>query len=294
LTNYFENYQKNKLRTANISVVISISVVLFLLALLGFFLLNSERITNHFKEKIIITVFFKEDTKMTEIKRFEKSLKLKDEIKLTKFVSKEQAASNLKGDIGEDFVEFLGKNPLRDNLEVILKGDFVNEEMIENLKNDWKKNSFVSDVNYDYYKPLIKTLNNNVKKVTFWVLLISGFFVFLVFLLINSAIRLSVYSKRFTIKTMQMVGATKSFIRKPFLLKAVIFGIIGATLASLGVLGILYYVDKHLPDFQFLEDIKLMAILIGGLYFLGTLITLISTFFATRRFLNLTSDQLHY
>jgi len=294
LSNYFEKYQKRKLISANISVVISIAVVLFLLGVLGFFMLNSKNITNHFKEKIIITVFFKENAKTTEIKKFEKTIKLKKEIKSTKFIAKKDAAEALKRDIGEDFVEFLGYNPLQDNLEVTLRGDFVNEKIISALKKDWLKKPFISEVNYEYYKPIIKVLNQNVKKMSFWIILISGVILFMVFLLINSAIRLSVYSKRFGIRTMQLVGATKGFIRKPYLIKAVLFGVIGATIALLGLFGLLYYLNNIFPDVHFMADKKILLTLALGIYLLGILITTLSTFFATRRFFNLTSEELHY
>jgi cell division transport system permease protein len=137
-------------------------------------------------------------------------------------------------------------------------------------------------------------LNQNVKKMSFWIILISSIIVLLVFLLINSAIRLSVYSKRFGIRTMQLVGATKAFIRKPYLLKAILFGAIGAGIASLAILGLLYYLNTIFPNVHFLQDTKLLLMLFSGIFITGLLITLISTYFATRKFFNLTSEELHY
>jgi cell division transport system permease protein len=294
LNDFFEKYQKRKIINANISVVISITVVLFLLGILGFFLLNSKKITNHFKEKITITVFFKDDAKLTAIKKFEKKIKLSPEVKSTRFITKKEAAQKLQKEIGEDFIRFLGYNPLQDNLEINLKGDFVNEQKMDSLQKKWKTNRLVADVNYEYYKPLIKILNQNIKKISFWIGIISSFFVFLVFLLINSAIRLSLYNKRFSIKTMQLVGATKAFIRKPFLIKAFWMGIFGALLASFGLFLLLYYFDRYFPEFHFLNDYKLLTILFGGIFLTGIFITFISTFLATRRLLNLNSDQLHF
>ena len=279
---------------ATVSVVISITVVLFLLGILGFFLLNSKKITNHFKEKITITIFFKDNAKLTAIKKFEKKIKLNPEVKSTRFITKKEAAKQLKDEIGEDFVRFLGYNPLQDNLEVNLKGDFVNEHKMDSIQKLWKSNRLVADVNYEYYKPLIKILNQNIKKLTFWIGLISSFFVFLVFLLINSAIRLSIYNKRFSIKTMQLVGATKAFIRKPFLLKAFWLGVAGSVLASIGIFILLNFFDNHFPEFHFLGDYKLLLILFGGVFVTGITITLFSTFLATGRLLNLNSDQLYF
>ena len=294
MKDFFDKYQRSRLIKTNISVVVSITIVLFLLGVLGFLVLNSKKITNHFKEKVIITVFFKDKAKLTDIKNFEKQIKLKKEVKKTRFVSKKQAAESLKNDLGEDFVDFLGYNPLQNNLEVSLNGDYVNEKIIDELAKKWKKNPTVADVSYEYYKPLIKILNQNVKKMSFWIGLVSLFFLLLIFFLINSAIRLSIYSKRFSIRTMQMVGATKSFIRKPFLGKALILGLIGATLAILLLLGLLYFLDGYFVGLNFLADYKLLLMLGAIIYLSGIGITLISTIFATNHFLRMNSEQIHF
>ncbi len=294
MTDFFEKYQKRRIISANISVVISIAIVLFLLGALGFFLLNSKHITNYFKEKITITVFFKDQAKLSEIKQFEKRIKLSPQVKHTKFITKKEAALQLRKDIGEDFIKFLDFNPLQDNLEVNLNGDYVNAHKMDSIKRKWQAYKFVSEVNYEYYKPLIKGLNRNIQKLSFWIMMVSAVFLVLVFLLINSAIRLSLYNKRFAIKTMQLVGATKAFIRKPFLIKAFWLGFTGALLASLALWSILYYLDRLYPEFQFLTDYKLLGILFIGIFATGILITLISTYFATRRLLNLNADQLHF
>jgi cell division transport system permease protein len=294
LSDFFEKYQRRRLITANISVVISIAVILFLLGFLGFFVLNSKKITNHFKEKITITVFFKDQAKLSEIKQFEKKIKLSPQVKKTKFITKKEAAAQLKKEIGEDFIKFLDFNPLQDNLEVNLNGEYVNEQKMDSLKQKWQSYKFVSEVNYEYYKPLIKGLNRNMKTLSFWIFMVSGIFLILVFLLINSAIRLSLYNKRFDIKTMQLVGATKSFIRKPFLTKAFWLGFTGAVLASATLYGILYYIDLYLPEFHFLTDYKLLGILFSSIFAIGIFITLISTYFATSRLLNIKSENLHF
>ena len=294
MSDFFEKYQKRKLINANISVIISIAVVLFLLGILSFFLLNSNKIINHYKEKVIITVFFKDKAKLTEIKKFEKQIKLGKIVKSTKFITKKEAAKRLKNEIGEDFVNFLGYNPLQDNLEINLKADFVNEKKMDSLKQNWQNNQFIAEVNYEYYKPLIKVLNQNIKKISFWISIISIIFLLLVFLLINSAIKLALYNKRFSIKTMQLVGATKTFIRKPFLIKAFWLGTAGAFIASVALYALLYYFNNYIPEFHFLSDYKLLAILFGGIFIAGILITLTSTYLVTRRLLNLKSSQLYF
>ena len=137
-------------------------------------------------------------------------------------------------------------------------------------------------------------MNDNVKKISFWILVISGLFTVIAVLLINSSIRLSVYSKRFTIKTMQMVGATKQFIRRPFVWKSVRLGVIGAILAMIGMAVVLYYINQTFPELELLNNHVLLGLLFAGVFVLGIIITWISTFIATQRFLNLKTDQLYY
>ena len=160
------------------------------------------------------------------------------------------------------------------------------------IENKYKGNQFVSDISYD--KPLIDLLTKNVKRISLFVLIFSGLATLIVIVLINSSIRLSVYSKRFTIKTMQMVGATKQFIRKPFIWRSVRLGIAGAILALVELAAVIYYFNTHFPEFSLIEDRIELAILFGTIFFIGIFITWFSTFFATQRFLNLRTDELYY
>ncbi|KZS39915.1 cell division protein FtsX [Aquimarina aggregata] len=292
MSSSFEKYQKRRLISSYFSVVISISLVLFLLGLLGLLVLNTKKVADHFKEKIALTIYMKDSAKDVEIKQLEKTLALAEYTKSTTFISKDEAAEEHSKDIGENFMDFLGYNPLQNSIDVFLKADFVDAAKIEDISASITKKNFVDEVIYD--KPLISLLNDNIKRISFWVLLISGIFTFIAVLLINSSIRLSVYSKRFIIKTMQMVGATKKFIRKPFVWKSVRLGMIGAIVALIGVGVVLYYINKTFPELALLDDEILLTILFAGVFGLGVLITWISTFFATQRFLNLRTDELYY
>ncbi|AXT62233.1 ABC transporter permease [Aquimarina sp. AD10] len=292
MSSSFEKYQKRRLISSYFSVVISISLVLFLLGLLGLLVLNTKKVADHFKEKIALTIYMKDSAKDVEIKQLEKTLALAEYTKSTTFISKDEAAEEHSKDIGENFMDFLGYNPLQNSIDVFLKADFVDAAKIEDISASITKKNFVDEVIYD--KPLISLLNDNIKRISFWVLLISGIFTFIAVLLINSSIRLSVYSKRFIIKTMQMVGATKKFIRKPFVWKSVRLGMIGAIVALIGVGVVLYYINKTFPELALLDDEILLIILFAGVFGLGVLITWISTFFATQRFLNLRTDELYY
>ena len=292
MSSSFEQHQKRRLISSYFSVVLSIALVLFLLGLLGMLVLNAKKVSDHFKEQVVVTIFLKDSAKDVEIKQLEKSLAMADYVKSIDYVSKEQAAEIMKAENGEDFMDFVGYNPLQNSIDIHLKADFVTTEQLEKMAADAMTRNFVDEVTYD--NDLVNLMNNNVKKISFWVLVISGIFTLIAVLLINSSIRLSVYSKRFTIKTMQMVGATKQFIRRPFVWKSVRLGIIGAILAMAGMAVVLYYVNQTFPELSLLNKPSVMVGLFLLVFVLGVVITWISTHFATQRFLNLKTDELYY
>lgn len=287
----FEKYQKRRLISSYFSVVLSIFLVLFLLGALGLFVINSKKITNDFKENIPMTVYFKNEAKDSVLNAFDTELKNARFIKEYAFVHKDSAAKNNVDIVGKDFMEFLGFNPLQNSFDINLKGDYVVADSIKKIERDIKKNEFVSDIIYD--KALVDLVNNNIKRISFWILIISAFLAVIAMLLINSSLRLSIYSHRFTIKTMQMVGATKSFIRKPFIWRSIKLGLIGSALAIVALLGLVFYADKWLPNLGITKDYVSLGIVFGGVLLVGIIITWISTFFATQRFLNLKTDDLY-
>lgn len=288
----FEKYQKRRLISSYFSVVLSISLVLFLLGVLGLFVLNSKKVGDYFKEQIPVVIYLKDSAKEAEVDQLKQSLTLAEYTKEAVYVSKEQAAEEHSAVIGEDYLEYLGDNPLQNSIDVRLNADFVTTEGVESIVSDIKAKSFVDDVLYD--KPLTEQLTSNVTKISFWMLVAAGVFLVIAVLLINSSIRLSVYSKRFTIKTMQMVGATKRFIRKPFILKSLKLGFIGALIAIIGLAVVVYYSDQSFPQLQLLNDKVLLGGLFAGVFVLGLAITWMSTYLATQRFLNLRTDDLYY
>ncbi|ADV48361.1 FtsX-like permease family protein [Cellulophaga sp. E16_2] len=288
----FERYQQRKLISSYFSVVLSIGLVLFLLGILGLLVLNTKKLADHFKEQITISVFLKDNAKQVEIDQLQKSLVMAAYTKAATYVSKEEAAAQHSEDIGENFQDFLGYNPLKNSIDVQLNADFVTPEQLEEIATEITTKGYVEEVSYD--KPLIGLLNENVKRISFWILVASSIFTFIAVLLINSSIRLSIYSKRFIIKTMQMVGATKVFIRKPFIWTNIKLGLLGAILAMLALAGVLYYVNENFPELGLMEDPIILLILFSSVFILGLLISLISTYFATQRFLNLRTDELYY
>ena len=292
MAQYIERYQKRRLISSYFSVVLSIALVLFLLGILGLLVLNTKKLADHFKEKITVSVFLKDTAKPVEVDQLQKSLAMADYTKSAVYVSKEDAAEQYSEDIGENFQEFLGYNPLKNSFDVNLKADFVSSDQVAEIAETLSTKSFVDEVSYD--QPLISLLNDNVKKISLWILLASAAFTVIAVLLINSSIRLSIYSKRFIIKTMQMVGATKTFIRRPFILNNVKLGAYGGLIALLALAGVLYYVDKTFPELGIFQDVSLLVGLFLGVLILGILIAYVSTFFATQRFLNLRTNDLYY
>jgi len=288
----FERYQKRKLISSYFSVVLSIGLVLFLLGVLGLLVLNTKKLADHFKEQIKISVFLKDNAKEVEVDQLQKSLIMADYTKSAVYVSKEEAAEQHSAEIGENFLDFLGYNPLKNSIDVALKADFVSTEQVEKIAAELATKDYVEEVSYD--KPLIALLTDNVKRISFWILIASAIFTIIAVLLINSSIRLSIYSKRFIIKTMQMVGATKRFIRRPFIWTNIKLGMLGSLLALIALGIVLYYVDRNFPELRLLQDFVILGILFVGVFVLGVLISLISTYFATQRFLNLRTDDLYY
>ncbi|MGJ8548172.1 cell division protein FtsX [Winogradskyella wichelsiae] len=288
----FDKYQKRKLISSYVSVVISIALVLFLLGCLGLLVINSKKVADHFKEQVVMTIYLNDTAKEVEVNQLKKSLAMADYTKDALYVSKEEAAEFMKAETGEDFMDFVGYNPLKNSIDVHLKADFVTTEQLAEITEGLSNKEFIEETRYD--NDLVELMNDNVKKITFWVLIISGLFTLIAVLLINSSIRLAVYSKRFIIKTMQMVGATKRFIRRPFVWKSVQLGIIGALVALAGMAVVLYYLDLTFPELELLKNTISIAALFLGIFLLGIVITWISTFIATQRFLNLKTDQLYY
>lgn len=288
----FENYQKRKLISSYFSVVLSIALVLFLLGILALLVLNTKKMADRSKEQITISIFLKENAKEIEVEQLQKTLAMSDYTKSAVYVSKEEAAKQHSEDIGEDFVDYLGYNPLKNSIDVNLKADYVTAEKVTEIAETLSEKSYVEEVSYD--KVLVGMVAKSVEKISFWILTASAIFTLIAVLLINSSIRLSIYSKRFVIKTMQMVGATKSFIRRPFIWQNIKLGMLGALLALIAIGGVLYYVNTNFQDLGLLDEPYIIISLLVGVLVLGILISLTSTYFATQRFLNLRTDELYY
>ena len=284
-----EHYQRRKLLNSYFSVVLSISFVLFFLGVLGLFLINGKKIASHFKEQIAMSIYLKDNAKDIEITQLQKKIQLDSATKSINFITKEEAAEKYIKDIGEDFLEFLGYNPLLNSIDINFNSNYVNTTNLEKRKKEIESIDFVDEVVYD--NPLVKLLDENIKKITLILLFITSIFVLIAVILINSSIRLSIYSKRFLIKTMQLVGATKSFVRKPFIWNHVRLGIISSIVSLIALSIIIVQLDNYLPELKILQEANELIFLFIGIISLGIGITALSTFFATQKYLNLKSNS---
>lgn len=289
--NNIEHYQRRRLLNSYFSVVLSITFVLFLLGVLGLFLINGKKIASHFKEQIAMSIYLKDNAKDIEITQLQKKIQLDSATKSINFITKEEAAEKYIRDIGEDFLEFLGYNPLLNSIDINFNSNYVNTASLEKRKKEIESIDFVDEVVYD--NPLVKLLDENIKKITLILLFITSIFVLIAIILINSSIRLSIYSKRFLIKTMQLVGATKSFVRKPFIWNHVRLGIISSTISLIALSIIIVQLDKYLPELKILQEANELTFLFIGIISLGIGITALSTFFATQKYLNLKSNSFY-
>ena len=255
-----------------------------MLGLLGIIILNTRKLSDNFKENIGVQVVINDNAKEVDVQHLIKTLDASDYVKSTQSISKEEAAKKLQEDIGEDFIDFLGFNPLSASISVKLKADYANADSLAT--------NLVKEVIYQ--KSLVNSINENVNTLSLWVLIISSVLMFIALALINNTIRLSIYSKRFIIKTMQLVGATQGFIRLPFVLKGIRHGIYGAGIAIGMLIGFLYFLQKQLPELAELQDPNMLASLFGIVILLGIVISWISTSLAVRKYLRLKSDELYY
>ena len=283
---------KRRLRSSYITSLISISLVLFMIGLIGILILNARRISANVKENIGFSIILKENINEADILKLQKTLDATRYIKSTEFITKEKAAREFQQELGEDFVSFLGFNPLLSSIEVKLFANYANPDSISMIEKDLRKYEPIKEIYYQ--KSLVHLINDNIRKISIIILLFCGLLCIVAISLINNTIRLSIYSKRFIINTMQLVGATNSFIRKPFLYKSVMHGIFGASIAIALILNTLYWSEKQLVDIVQLTDLNLIFVLCVGLLFIGIFINLFSTFFAVNKYLKMSTNDLYY
>jgi len=282
---------KRRIFSSSASVVISLSLVLFVIGLLGLVLINAQRLSNYVKENIGFTIMLSEGVKELEIINFQKTLDAADFAKNSTFVSKEQATKDLQNDLGEDFVSFLGYSPLLASIDVKLNARYANTDSLAVIKAEL--NNYPVVHNIFYQENLIDKLNSNVNRLSFFLLSIFLLLFVIAFALINNTIRLSVYSKRFLIRTMRLVGATNSFIQKPFLIKGMYQGIYSSIFAIFMLIGSIQLIQSETASMLNITDLKIIGFIFILIFIFGFLISWISTFFAVRKFIKQNESELN-
>jgi cell division transport system permease protein len=283
--------KNRRLLTSYFSVVLSISIVLFMMGAFFLIAFNASKISDDFKEKIPITIYLKNDAKKIEIEQLIKKLNLKDYTNSLNYISKEKGAEILINEIGEDFIEFYGTNPLLNSIDVFLKSEFVTTLVFDEISSELNNTDFIDEIIYD--APLVSLINDNINKIKYWILGIAMFFLIISIVVINGSIRLSIYSNRMNIKTMQMVGATRKFIRKPFINTHVKLGLIGSLIAVIMLSSSLYYIQNNFEYFNFKSEMTLIISMFGSISVFSIIITYLCTFFATQKFLKIKIEQLY-
>ena len=287
-----ERHIKRKLRTSSLSTMLSISLVLLMLGSMGFIYLNTQRLTNYIKENVGFTLILQENIKKVDRLQLQKSLDASPEIKSTEFVSKEDAAKILESDLGEDFITFLGFNPLSASIDVYMNAEYANEKRIEALENELQKKPIIKEIIIP--KDLIAAINNNIKKLSTILISFCSLLLIVAIALINNTIRLTVYSQRFTIQSMKLVGATNAFIRKPFIRNGVLQGVFAALIGIVFLIIGLFSLHKEMPELLLLEDMPTIGIIFTGILIFGVLISTIVTNFSVGKYLKMNENDLYH
>lgn len=282
---------KRRLRSSYITSIVSISLVLFLLGIIGLLLLNTKKISDYVKENLKFTVYLEDNVREVDILLIQKNLDAKKYVKETEYITKEQAAVEFQEELGENFIDFLGFNPLIPSIDVRLYAEYANSDSIRVIEQDLRIFPQINEVYYQ--ESLIHLVNKNLKRISIFILAISGLLFLVAITLINNTIRLSIYSKRFLLRTMQLVGANNSFIRRPFLYKSALHGSFGALIAIGMITGMIYFIQNEMETIINFQDFKLLIILYIIVLLIGIIISWISTYFAINRYLKIKTDYLY-
>ncbi|HEY1039578.1 MAG TPA: permease-like cell division protein FtsX [Bacteroidia bacterium] len=282
----------SKLKTSSATVIVSLALVLFVLAFGGWCMINANKLTSHLKENIGFQIYLKESASTSDIEKLRKDMDAAVYVKSAIYKSKEEAAEEMKKETGEDFVAFLGYNPLPVSININLKSEYANPDSVAWIEKEIASNRNVREVVYQ--KVLIDNINKNAKIIGFGILIFLAILIVISVSLINNTIRLSIYSKRFLIRTMYLVGATHGFIRKPFILKGIRNGIISAVLA-MGVLAAgIYVLTRYIPELLLIQDENMLLLLFVAIILIGILISGLSTALSVRKYLRLKAEDLYF
>ncbi|MBE9491650.1 MAG: cell division protein FtsX [Bacteroidetes bacterium] len=287
-----EKYNRRRLKTSYVTSLVSITLVLFMMGLFGLIVLHAKKLSDYVKENISISIIMKDDVKEAGIIQLQKTIDASRFVKSTEYITREEAAEELTEELGEDFVEFLGYNPLLPSIDLKLKAEYANQDSIALIEERLLSDKNVKEVFYQ--RSLVHLINRNIRRIGLVILGFSILLLIITIALINNTIRLLIYSRRFLIKSMQMVGATKWFISRPFIYKGILQGVYSAFIVIILLAAIVYVLQKEIPELVNIQDIDLFASLLAFVIILGIILSWISTYFAVRRYLRVKSDQLYY
>lgn len=280
-----------RLRASYITSIISITLVLFMLGLLGLIILHGKKLSEYVRENISVSVMLKDDISEETVKSYMARLQRTSYVKKADFISREQAAKELSNELGEDFVQFLGYNPLPASIDLQLKAGYANTDSISRIEKQLLTSNIVKEVVYQ--KSLIDQVNSNISKISFVILGFSLILLVISVILINNTIKLSIYAKRFLIRSMQLVGATETFIRLPFIKRSIVHGIIASLIAILILIGTLYIVRLRIPEIAALQDAQQFAVFFVCIILVGVFLSAMSTWFSVNKFLRMKIDNLY-
>ena len=282
---------KIRLRSSYLTLVVSVSLVLFLLGALGLLLINAKELSDYFRESLSFSVMLDDEAKEADMRMLQKDLDAKPFVKSTEYISKSAAAAKLMEELGEDFIAFLGDNPLPPSIDVYLYAGYTGVDSVAKIEKYILEYPFVKEIYYQ--ESLLYLINENVRKISFFLLIFSSFLFLIAITIINNTIRLSIYSKRFIIRTMQLIGATRAFIRKPFIMQSAFHGLLSALLSMCLLIGLLYMIEREFFLLFAFKNLNLLIILGAVLIASGVLINTVSTFFSVNRHLSASEDQLY-
>jgi cell division transport system permease protein len=285
-------YTNRRLRTSYLSTIMSISLVLFMLGLLAVIIIYAGKLSNYVKENIELSIVLNDEVKEVDIASMKKELDASGFVKSTQYVTKEEAAKKLQNDLGEDFVSFLGYIPLLPSIDVHLHAQFANPDSIKWIEKKIAAHPEVKEIYYQHY--LVERVNNHLSLISLVILIFSSLLAVIAIALINNNIRLSLYSKRFLIRSMQLVGATQGFIRKPFIMKGMVHGFYGALIANILLTSTLLIVQRQVPELIVLQEKQMFGLLFLSIIIAGLLISFVSTFLAVRKYIHLKLDDLYF
>jgi cell division transport system permease protein len=280
-----------KLRSSYATTVVSISLVLFLLSLLGLLVLNTKKLGDFVKENIGFSVILKEKTREADIIQIQRTFDASVFVKETRYITPEQAAAELQEQLGENFLDFLGFNPLLPSIDLKLNAAYANPDSIAMIEKEFLNHPQVKEVYYQ--ESLVHLVNDNVRNLSLIILVFSAFLFFISIALFNNTIRLLFYSKRFIIKTMLLVGATSSFIRRPFVFSGILHGLIGSLVATLMLFIVVYFAQREMPDIIGFTDYGTLGVLLLIIFGIGILLSWLSTLFAVNKYLRIDQDRLY-